>query len=206
MDISYIVLSGGRGVRLGRDKALETIDNQSLLQRVVSSLSRLEGEIIIVTTEEQYILRSVHHPKLKVVVDIFPDKGALGGLYTGLVTSGSFYNFVVACDMPFLNYDLIHYMLEISNGFDIVVPRLGDNVEPLHAVYSKKCSSFIESLLEKGNLSIIEFFPMAKVRYVEADEVDKFDAKHLSFFNINTKADLSKARELTKDSLITLNK
>ena len=206
MNISCIVLAGGRGVRLGRDKALETIGNQSLLQRAVSSLRPFDSEVIIVTTQEQSLLQSVHHPRLRVVADIYPGKGALGGLYTGLVTSGSLYNIVVACDMPFLSYGLLHYMIKLSSGFDAVVPRLGGDVEPLHAVYSKECLVSIQSLLKKGRLSIAELFSMIRVRYIGVEEIDKFDPKHLSFFNINTEADLSRARELAKDSLITLNK
>jgi len=98
-----------------------------------------------------------------------------------------------------LNQALLRYMLQISAGFDLVVPRLGDMVEPLHAVYSQACLAPIESLLKQGNLSVIQLFTLVKLRYVEAEEINRFDPKHLSFFNINTEADLEKARELVGD-------
>lgn len=134
---------------------------------------------------------------MKVVGDIYPGKGSLGGIYTGLVASDSLYNIVVACDMPFLNQGLLRYMIEIADNFDLVIPRLGNTIEPLHAVYSKRCLAPIEHLLEQDDLQIFKFFPAVKVRYMEADEIDRFDPEHLSFFNINTEADLKTARELS---------
>jgi len=196
LDISCIVLAGGKSVRLGRDKIVETIGNKSLLQRVVSCLSSFNRNIIIVTAKGHSFSQFTGYPKLKVVSDIYPDKGSLGGVYTGLKVSDSFYNLVVAGDMPFLNRELLSYIMQLSVDFDLVIPRLGNIVEPLHAVYSKSCLAPIENLFKQNNLKIIDFFPSVRVRYVEAEEIDKFDPKHLSFFNINTERDLEAAREL----------
>ncbi len=201
MDISCVVLAGGKGLRLGQDKALETIGNKSLLHWVVSYLSLFKSNIIIVTAEKQSLSQLTDYPELRIVTDAYPDKGPLAGIYTGLAASVSLYNLVVACDMPFLNYALLNYMLQISADFDLVIPRLGDMVEPLHAVYSKTCLPPIKSLLEQGNLSIRGLFSLVRVRYVEATEINRFDPEHLSFFNINTKADLDKARQMIKRCL-----
>ena len=196
MDISCIVLAGGKCLRLGHDKALETVGNKSLIQWVVFSLSFLNSGIIIVTATKQFPPQLIGYPKLKIITDTYSGKGPLGGIYTGLAASDSAYNLVVACDMPFLNRNLLDYMIKISTGFDLVVPRLGNMVEPLHAVYSKDCLVPIEGLLKQGNLKIHELFTLVRVRYVEAAEINRFDPKHLSFFNVNTEADLKTAREL----------
>ncbi len=201
MDISCIVLAGGKGLRLRQDKALEIIGNRSLLERVVFHLSFFNSDILVVTALKQSYPQLGGYPKLKVVTDIYLNKGPLGGIYTGLKASDSFYNLVVACDMPFLNQALLHYMLQISAGFDLVVPRLGDMVEPLHAVYSKGCLTPIESLLKQGNLGVRQLFTLVRLRYVDAEEINRFDPKHLSFFNINSEADLEKAREIMKRCL-----
>jgi len=188
-------------LRFGQDKALEIIGNRSLLERVVFHLSFLNSDILLVTAPNQSYPQLGGYPKLRVVTDIYVNKGPLGGIYTGLKASDSFYNLVVACDMPFLNQALLRYMLQISAGFDLVVPRLGDMVEPLHAVYSQACLAPIESLLKQGNLSVIQLFTLVKLRYVEAEEINRFDPKHLSFFNINSQADLAKARGIMKRCL-----
>ena len=201
MDINCIVLAGGKGLRLGRDKVLETVGNRSLLQRIVSQLSLLNSDILIVTAAKQSLPQFIGNQRLRIVSDTYPGKGPLGGIYTGLAASDSFYNLVVAGDMPFLNQSLLHYIIQLSTNFDLVVPRVGNLVEPLHAVYSKGCLAPIEYLLEQGNIRVSELLKLVKVRYVEAEEIDRIDPEHLSFFNINTQADLKRARELAGEEV-----
>jgi len=201
LDISCIILAGGKGLRLGHDKALETVGNKSLIQWVVFSLSFLNSDIIIVTATKQFFPQLIGYPKLKIITDTYSGKGPLGGIYTGLAASNSWYNLVVACDMPFLNRALLDYMIQISASFDLVVPRLGNMVEPLHAVYSKGYLVPIECLLKQGNLKIHELFTLVRVRYVEAAEINRVDLKHLSFFDVNTEADLEAARELVRGDM-----
>jgi len=201
LDIGCIVLAGGKGLRLGQDKAWETIGDRSLLERVIARLASFNSNILIVTASERAFPQLSGYPGLKVVADIYLDKGPLGGIYAGLKASDSFYNLVVACDMPFLNRALLRYMMQVSDGFDLVVPRVGELVEPLHAVYSKGCLAPIESLLNQGDLSLRQLFTLVRVRYVEAEEIDRFDPEHLSFFNINNEADLERAKKLARNEL-----
>ena len=196
LEMSCIVLAGGKSLRLARDKLLETVGNKSLLERVVSSVSSFSSEIIIVTAGEQTVRQFADYPKLRVVTDIYPGKGPLGGIHAGVVASTSFRNLVVASDMPFLNKALLRYMIQLSANSDLVVPRVGNLADPLHAVYTKSCLAPIEYMLKQGKLSVLDLFSLVRVRYVEAKEIDRFDPKHLSFFNVNTEADLEMAREL----------
>ena len=76
------------------------------------------------------------------------------GIFTGLTVSQSLYNLVVASDMPFLNRTVLSYMVQLATGFDLVVPRLGDMLEPLHAVYSKNCLTPMRHMIEEVNLSV----------------------------------------------------
>jgi molybdenum cofactor guanylyltransferase len=199
LDVSCIILAGGKSTRLGRNKVVERIGNQSLLERVVSTLSSLKSDIIIVSAKESSLPQLTDYPRVKIVEDIYPGKGSLGGIYSGLVPSRSFYNLVVACDMPFLNLELIHYMLDIAGGFDVVVPRVSQEIfEPLHAVYSKNCVAPLEQLIQKNRFKILELYPLVKMRYVGVEEIDRFDPQHLSFFNVNTEADLKAGRELDR--------
>jgi molybdopterin-guanine dinucleotide biosynthesis protein A len=201
LDIGCIVLAGGRGLRLGQDKASEIIGDRSLLERVVSRLTSFNSDILVVTASKRAFLQLNGYPRLRAVADIYLNKGPLGGVYAGLKASDSFYNFVVACDMPFLNQALLRYMMQISAGFDLVVPRFGELVEPLHAVYSRACLAPIESLLKQGDLILRRLFALVEVRYVEAEEIDRFDPQHLSFFNINNEADMEKAKKLARSEL-----
>jgi molybdopterin-guanine dinucleotide biosynthesis protein A len=196
LDISCIVLAGGKSTRLGHDKILEQFGDTSLLELVISRINPLGKEIIIVTAKERTFTQLASRPKIKIVSDIFPGQGSLGGIYTGLVNSNSFYNLVVAADMPFLNVNLLRSMIEMADGYDFVLPRVNGLFEPLHAVYSRNCIPPIERILNQGKKVIIELFNYVRVRYVGTDEVDRFDPQHLSFFNINTPQELERARRL----------
>lgn len=190
--MASIVLAGGKSIRLGREKALEKIEDRTLIEQVISRLSSLGNEIIVVASQANTL------PDLGVeqVTDIYPDKGPLGGIYSGLKAVPCFYSLVVGCDMPLLNVALLRHIMELSPGFDVVIPRVGSNVEPLHAVYSKNCLIAIEEALERNRLQIQSFFHQVKVRYVDDAELKKFDPEHLSFLNVNSESDLDRAQAL----------
>lgn len=198
MEINGIVLAGGKSLRFGNDKVSEAIGSKSLLQQVIADLRFLSGEIIVVTSAEYPISESIDHPKLRILTDILPGKGPLGGIYTGLAASTTEYNLVVASDMPFLNEALLRHQIEISEGYDITVPRVGKLVEPLHAVYARSCLDPITEMIKQERLSIYQLFRRVRVRYMEAAEIERFDPEHRSLFNINTKADLAAARRLAE--------
>jgi molybdopterin-guanine dinucleotide biosynthesis protein A len=181
---------------LGRAKALEKVGNERLIKRVIDRLSPICQEILVVTSQEQF--RNIASVALsaRVVVDLYPGKAAFGGIYTGLTKANTFCSLVAACDMPFLNSALLRYQIALSPGFDIVIPKMGDVYEPLHAVYTKNCSSYIKRLLDEDRLQILELLNSVKTRYVDETEIAKFDPEHLSFFNINTRRDLIQAEIL----------
>ncbi len=151
MKITSIVLAGGKNRRLGRSKALETINGRILIEHVIERLKPLTDDILVVTSQEQCNLSVTY--KEETLIDLYPDKGPLGGIYTGLLASRSSRSLVVACDMPFLNIELLHYMVKQSRDFDVVVPRLEDGkLEPLHAIYSKGCLANIKMQLDRNRL------------------------------------------------------
>jgi molybdenum cofactor guanylyltransferase len=198
MEISCIVLAGGKSARLGRNKITENIGGKMLLERVLDTLSLFKGEIILVTSGHSSLPELEKYPQVKIVKDIYPDRGSLGGIYSGMFFSKTFYNLVVACDMPFLNYGLLHYMTEIAQGYDLAAFREGTRFEPLHAVYTKDCLVPLKMLLERENVRIIEILSYVNARYLTPKEIEKFDPARLSFFNINYEDDLQKAIKIAK--------
>lgn len=199
--MTSIVLAGGRGSRLGKEKHTEVIAGKSLIEQIIGHLSLLSAQVLIVISNRQTESSFSSYAEAKTVVDLYPGKGSLGGVYTGLVYSSCFYNLVVACDMPFLNLALLRYMVDVSPGFDAVIPRIDGLKEPLHAVYTKDCLLAIERMLKEGNLKVIDLLDLVRVRYVEKEEIDRYDPEHLSFLNVNTPADLEKARMLAEQQI-----
>ena len=188
-------------MRLGRVKALERINKQSLIERTIDCISTVSEALLVVTSQEQFKLIAAARLKGKLIADIYPEKGALGGIYTGLTSADSFYSLVVGCDMPFLNRDLLCYLIDIAPNFDVVVPRIDGELEPLHAVYSRDCLAPVKELIDKDRLVISQLFKLVKTRYVDKDEIAKFDPQRLSFFNINTLDDLRKAKDLIEQCI-----
>jgi len=196
--MTSIILAGGKSSRLGRSKALQVIEGKSLIQWVIDCLAILSTEIIIATAHGEAIPCS-SAVRIKTVADIYPGKGPLVGIYSGLIASSSSRAIVVGCDTPFLSAGLLEYMTQICSTFDVVVPRIKNKLEPLCAVYSKNCSGLIQGLLEQDERRIDKLFSMVKVKYIEEDEINRFDPEHLSFFNINSQADLDRARKLATE-------
>ena len=189
-EITAVILAGGKSRRLGIDKAALRLGDKTLLEGIVQKMSALSEEIIVVGDSLPYPLSGI-----RLVADIYPGCGPLGGIHAGLTVASNFHSLVVACDMPFLNLELLQYMVELGTSHDVVIPRWdNDKLEPVHAIYSKNCLGPIERLIQRRDFRIIHFFPEVQVRYVERDEIERFDPKHLSFFNINTPEDLERAR------------
>jgi molybdenum cofactor guanylyltransferase len=188
MDVTGIILAGGKSLRFGRNKAMEKIGGMTLVERVINQLSSITREIIVVTNDGSQFAE-FHFAQ--IVSDIYPAKGPLGGIYTGLSTSHTAANIVVACDMPFLNTALLSHMIKISPGFDAVIPRWPNNqIEPLHGIYSGSCIPVMKKRLENNQLAISEFLKEMRVRYFTQAEFSKFDPEFQSFFNINNQADI----------------
>lgn len=203
--ITSIILAGGKSARFGRNKVKENIEGEPLLNRVIHRLEIISSEIIIVAAREDDCVYMPKSEKVHCIADVIPSKGSIGGLYTGLSYANVRHSLVVACDMPFLNVSLISYLFQLSPAFDVIIPREAGMVEPLHAVYSENCIPYLKQLIDQDKLSILELYPLVKVRYVEEDELNQFDPDHLSFFNINTETDLEVAKSILKEGKLRTN-
>jgi len=189
LNMTGIVLSGGESRRMGRDKAFLKLDGVPLIEHVLRTLRIIFPRIIIVTNNPSaYVLYEA-----VVVTDAVDKQGPLTGIYSGLLHSRDEHNFVAACDMPFLNPDLIAYMAGLANGYDIVVPMIAGRVEPLHAIYSKGLLPLIEKSLQWDARQIQGIFSEARVRYVTETELDRYDPEHRSFKNLNTPEEYKEA-------------
>lgn len=193
-----VVLAGGKSRRLGRDKAFEVIGRSSLVERAVRLLSPLH-EVIIVTSRQGVSSLNTEKLGARVVADIYTDRGPLGGIHSGLKAISTDYALVVACDMPFLNWDLLRYEIGLRQGFDAVVPRLSGLPDALHSVYGRGCLPAIERQMAEAKPKVTILLEAVRVRYMEQEEVERYDPRHLSFFNVNSPSDVERARELMEE-------
>lgn len=189
-----IILAGGKNSRMGVKKAFLNIGGTKIIDNIIYIFKKIFDEIIIVTnTPEDY-----EYCKVKLVSDIIPGKGPLGGIYTGLNAAKNEYCFVTACDMPFIDEILIQYIIGIS-GYDIVVPLVHGKYEPLFALYSKKCISVLRQQLKEEELSLKEIFKRCIVKEIKEEELCKTKSELISFTNVNTPEEFENALRISKN-------
>ncbi|OGL43930.1 MAG: hypothetical protein A2W05_02325 [Candidatus Schekmanbacteria bacterium RBG_16_38_10] len=190
-NISCFLLAGGQSKRFGHNKALIQIGGERLIDIIIKKLSEVFPEVFLITTPQN----SYRDIQIKKLFDIIPDKGSLGGVYTGLVESKTSHSFFFACDMPFINVELIEYMKKVKLDYDLLIPRTEKGLQPLHAVYSKACIPHIKKLIDENNFKILDFFDRVKVEYIREEICRKFDPEGRIFLNINTPDDLKIAEK-----------
>ncbi|HVO83434.1 MAG TPA: molybdenum cofactor guanylyltransferase [Syntrophobacteria bacterium] len=186
------ILAGGKSRRFGRNKSMERFQGERLIERQVRTLRSLFPEVMIVTNRPELYLDL----DVTIVQDIIPGMGPLGGIYTGLLFAQGGSIFVTAVDMPFIQPAVIRRMLEVFPGHDVVIPRLGDYLEPLHGMYSPRCLTSVKRMLDREELQVVRFFPSVKAAYLDEEEIRRLDPEGLSFFNINTPGDMAQAMEI----------
>jgi molybdenum cofactor guanylyltransferase len=198
--LTVAVLAGGQSRRMGQDKALLEVDGRALIEYVLEAAKPVAREVLIVASERPEYDRF----GCRVVPDKFPRSGSLGGIYTALSEATEQYCLVLACDMPFVNTELIRNMAQVDRNYDVLVPSLTgersdqggeETLETLHAIYSKACLPAIERQLNAGVFKVIGFFSEVRVEKLPEEWILEFDPHLMSFFNANTPEEFAWARE-----------
>ena len=189
--VSGIILAGGQSRRMGRDKALIDFQGQPIILHVMIALRLLTNDIVVVSNRSD-VYGSLGAPLgARVVADYDPPCGPLGGIAAGLQAMKSELAIVVACDMPFLNVDLLRWLIDQAVGYDAVVPQMGTEYEPLHAIYRLTCANSIVQRINQGDRRVISFFADVRLHAIEEAAWRTIDPTGRSLVNLNTPGDLS---------------
>jgi molybdopterin-guanine dinucleotide biosynthesis protein A len=187
--LTVAIMAGGQSSRMGTDKSFVLFEGRPMIENVLDTVSGLGDETLLITNKpDEY-----EHLNLSMVSDVYPGLGPLGGIFTAVHAASHPHTLIVACDMPWLNRPLLEYMISLRQTADVVVPRWEKFPEPLHAIYSKACLDPIEEKLKAKMLKITVFFGQVDVRFVEREEIERFDEDGRSFANINSPQDLQEA-------------
>jgi molybdopterin-guanine dinucleotide biosynthesis protein A len=193
MRITGVIQAGGRSTRMGGEpKALIELGGRRIVERVLAAIAPVVDDVLVVTnTPERYAFLG-----LPMVGDVFPEGGSLGGIYSGLAAAAGDAAFTVACDMPFLDPAVARLVVARADEGDVVIPRLGDQLETMHAVYGKRCLPHMEERLRAGRLKIVGFFDRVRVVEVPEADVRRVADPEIVFMNVNTPDELARARAL----------
>jgi len=181
-NISAIILAGGKSSRMGTDKGLLKINDKPMVEYVIDIAKEFSDDIYIITYNQKY--NQFHLPLLS---DIYPEKGPLGGIYTGLMNIKNSSAIVLSCDTPFIDKKTIETILESVQNYDIVYASENGKIHPLIGVYHKNCLPTFKKCLIENKLKMTLAF----------EELNTLELKikpdnPKAFLNVNSKEDLAK--------------
>lgn len=193
-DVTGVVLAGGLGTRLGRDKTMLTLGDRPVIERVVTALSEVCAKVVVVSRT-----KTSEFLGLPVVTDIYPGCGPLGGIHAALSYAETPLVFVSACDMPFFAAGLVRLARSVWQGEDAVIPSVDGRIEPLQGLYHRRLATKAQEALAAGQLGVGRFLSQLDIRWLSPDEVATVGDPALLFFNINTVADYRRAEEIARE-------
>ena len=177
---SVAILAGGKATRFGgRDKSALLVDGRTILDRQMSELSSLTGDILIVGGPDA-------DPAARTIVDLVPGCGPLGGLHAALTEARGDVVFVVACDMPYVTARFAAHLLSLASDAEIVVPQTERGYHPLCAVYARTCLEMVARRLAERRLKMVDLFADVRTRGVTSEDIDRFGDRHRLLANVNT--------------------
>jgi molybdopterin-guanine dinucleotide biosynthesis protein A len=180
--ITAVILAGGASTRMGRNKALLTIEGAPLIEKIYHTMARLFREVVLVTnTPEEYAFLPC-----ATMADRYPGAGPLAGLHAGLLAGTGDWIFMTACDTPFLNPDVIRMICTFVGEYDAVVPVSSGGKEPLQALYGRRCLAMAEQALEQGDGKLLNLLDRVRTRFVTVEELAAIPDAERSFCNVNT--------------------
>jgi molybdopterin-guanine dinucleotide biosynthesis protein A len=193
-----IILAGGESKRLNSvEKSNLLVGNKRIIEHMMTVFEKLFSEIILVSNHPTSYLEW----DAMVVKDLYATRSSLTGIHSGLFYTKTEHAFIAACDTPFLKMDLVKTIVQyVDHGIDVVVPKTELGIEPLCAVYSRRCLQAVQNALERNNLKIRNFFNKLKVKEIPESVLRKTDPDLISFFNINTPDDLEKANRMINEN------
>lgn len=185
--LTGIILSGGKSSRMGEEKGLVDFRGKPLIYYAIDVLKPIANPIIIGANQKLETYRKLGH---RIVTDEIKGVGPIGGLLSTLRYSSSDKNFVISCDMPFLNADLMNYLRKYMHNYDAVIATHDDDkIEPMCGIYSKKNIPEIETAIEKGQYKLLDLFNKVRFKAIKIDASLPFYSDQL-FYNVNRPEDI----------------
>jgi molybdenum cofactor guanylyltransferase len=186
-----IILAGGKSSRMGQEKGLVQLGGKRLIDIAIDNLSKVCETVLISSNGDSF-----NDTGFKVIEDIKPGIGPMGGLYSALLKSKTELNLVISVDMPFVNEGLLNHLIEASMGYHAAVPWSGkEHYEPLCACYVLSVLPFMKESITNGNYKLPDLFRMIKINALPMGPQLPFFHEAL-FMNINTTDDLNAAEKL----------
>lgn len=189
-DVTAFILAGGQSSRMGTEKAFLELEGQLLIDRMIGIAKTVAEQMRIVGPKQKFAAFG------QIALDIYQDRGPLGGIHAALNISRTEFNLVLAVDMPFVESHFLEYLLKqaVHNEALVTVPKTRDGFQPLCACYRKEFEEVAEKALAAGQNRIDSLFAPAITRVIDADELAKLGLPDTMFRNLNTREEFEQAK------------
>jgi len=190
-DVTAFVLAGGQSTRMGREKAMLELGGRTLLERALQLALTVAAEAMVVGSRGEFERYG------RVLEDVYPGQGPLGGIHAALWASPTDLNLILAVDTPFLEARFLEFLVAQAreSGAVVTLPRTADGFHPLAAVYRRAFRETAEQALAEGRNKIDALFAQVEIRVLEEEELRRFAFAPAIFENLNTPEELERARQ-----------
>ncbi|MDD2511528.1 MAG: molybdenum cofactor guanylyltransferase [Syntrophomonas sp.] len=193
MKTSGIILAGGKSSRMKFNKAFARITSQTAIEIIIEKFTAFFSETMIITNDPELYL----HLGLPVFTDVYPRQGPVSGIHSALYHAANEAVFLLGCDMPFVEMQVVEYMLQMLGDHDSVVPCIDSQLQPTSAVYHRKCLPLFTSCLENQRLKLTRiFYEEIDALVIQEEELAQFGNPREIFFNVNDPTALNTAKEM----------
>lgn len=176
--VSGFILAGGRSRRMGTDKAFLLVQEEPLLKHMISLVEPFCNEIAISGQNSDYKSFNVN-----LIPDVFSGCGPISGLYSSLKHSSFDWNLIISVDVPFVNDELICYLISNISEVDCIIPEHTSRVEPLVGLYNRRILPVVEEMIKSGDYKLMNLLSKLNTRYLDCNNlISKYPRL---FFNVN---------------------
>jgi len=209
--IEGFILRGGESRRMGTDKSRLMLGGESFIERIAGELLPATSSVTIVGgNHDSHVPADKLRPRkpelqtrnskletLKMVPDVYPAWGALGGVHAALSACSAEWALIVACDFPFVTSELFFRLASFGADFDAVAPIQSDGIpQPLCALYrARPCLARAEQLIKSGERKPVALLQSVHTRWVSFAELGNLAEADRFFDNINTPEDYARVSE-----------
>ncbi|MEN6328511.1 MAG: molybdenum cofactor guanylyltransferase [Syntrophomonas sp.] len=201
MKASGVILAGGRSSRMQFNKAFARLTTETVIEILLKKFGAYFDDTTIISNDPELYLGM----GVKVYTDVYSRLGPVAGIHSALTYAHNDAVFLLGCDMPFVNFETIDYMLEKLNGHDSVVPQIRSRIQPTAAVYHRKCLPIFDRHLAENKLKLTLLFNELDALVLDESELQQFGKTEEIFFNINDQEALEKARNMAGRLLLSEN-
>lgn len=162
------ILIGGESSRMGRPKAIITVDDTTLIERTAAVAATVSKTVLLLGEPPFALPRAVS--SLEVIEDLHQGIGPMAGLESLLVARPSEACILLACDMPHVTSSVLKRLCDVPTGYDAAVVCTGRDTRHWHpccAAYGPSVAPVVRAAVAAGRYGMIKLLGSLRVQPIK---------------------------------------